>query len=149
MIRTMAMASRKGSFQRALSLVLLLTLLWQGPVKHCLAIQFSSVHTTMATPGAHCPLMLAQKDNAKPPSHHCDMQQQRQHRQCELRCACHTSAPTSTNDDGTVRYLLPHARTPFTIPRVMFWRPLFLGGLLNTTLSPPDPPPRFFSLASV
>jgi len=148
MIRTTGMSPRKGSFHHALSVVFLLTLLGQGPGLHCVASHLASAHTVRTTPGAHCPLMLAQKDNAKPPSHHCDMQQRQQHRQCELRCACHTGVPTSTSDDGTVRYLLPRARTPFTILRVMFSRPLFLGGFLNTTLSPPDPPPRFAPLVS-
>ena len=142
------MASCRSNFHRVLSLVPLLTLLWQGPVKHCIAIQVSSVHTTMATPGAHCPLMLASEDNAKPPTHHCDMQQHQRRHQCELRCACHTGTPISTWDDSVGRYLLPQATIITQASHATFlWVPSFLN-VHDIVVFPPDPPPRFSPLVS-
>lgn len=148
MIKTTAMTSCRRSVHRALSVVLLLTLLGQGPGMHCVVLQLSPAHTTMTTPGASCPLMLASKDSATPPSHHCDMQQQRQHRSCELRCACHTGAPISTWDGSVVRYLLPQATT--TTPTSLaasLWIPSFLN-VHDVVVFPLDPPPRLSPFVS-
>jgi hypothetical protein len=136
-------------FDLILMMVMMLTVLGQGPILRGSTVLCASLQSRSMIPGSHCPLTYPSTSQSKSLPHPCSIHQTTMQRRCELHCACCHHPASSSPESTSIRFVLPRAVSPF-IPAssVLQHResPVFFPKIF---VVPPDPPPRHLLLASV
>jgi hypothetical protein len=130
------------SFDLVLTMVMMLTVLGQGPILQGTTLLCASPQPRSVVPGSHCPLTYPSPSRSKSPPHHCSMYQMTMQRRCELHCACCHHPASSSPESTSIRFVLPRAVSPFSpTSGVLQYResPVFFPEIF---VVPPDPPPR-------